>query len=209
MKRYTPQEAVRILTNAAKAYQENLVGRTFIVIYHDANTNTTTYRRLKFNPSNFQHLTGIRYADNISPKVFYAMCLNHRLSPTKLKFDPNGFTHMKLSVLPYLPELLYHKFWIGDSINNDIYINADYYIGDTKCVLSIGFREARESSPISLKRQSIREVVRRTNRVYGVLACKVSSGDEWACVYQDTPQIAEQLSSDEIYLKLTTELNIT
>ena len=56
-------------------------------------------------------------------------------------------------------------------IGNDIYINADYYVGDTRCVLSIGFRNKLHGDvPITLKKQSIREVVKKECKVYAIAA---------------------------------------
>lgn len=183
IKRYTAQQAIDILVVAAQGYKERLAGRVFVIIYKDLASGTIEHKRMKFTQNNFQHLTGIKYADYVSPKDFYKMCLNKMLSPNKIRFNPNGFTNMKLSVLNYLPELLYNKFWIGESINNDIHINADYFAGDTRCIVSLGFRRAKEDYPVSLKRQSIREVVKKENPVCAVLVKEITDKDNWEFAY--------------------------
>ena len=202
IKKYTAQQAIDILTSTASLYQQKLSGRRFIIVYQNSASKCIDYKRLKFTQNNFQHLTGIRYAEKVSPKDFYKMCLNRMLSPDKIRFNPNGFTHMKLSVLPYLPELLYHKFWIGESINNDIYINADYYAGDTKCILSVGFRYASEDYPVSLKRQSIRQVVKKEQKIYAVFSQKIEEPEMWECVYKDESFSLDQITNNPIFLEL-------
>ncbi len=207
IKKYTKQEAIEILIASAKAYQEKLAGRRFIIVYQDAISDCVAYKLLKFTQNNFQHLTGIRYGENVSARDFYKMCLNGMLSPEELSFNPNGFTHMKLSVLPYLSELLYHKFWIGESINNDVYINADYYAGDTKCILSVGFRNGKEDFPVSLKRQSVKQVVKKENRVYAVYSQKIGAGKQWDCVYTDKTLSIDKITGTDIYEELKDKLH--
>lgn len=210
IKRYTAQQAIDILVAAAQGYKEKLAGRIFVIIYKDLASGTIEHKRMKFTQNNFQHLTGIKYADYVSPKDFYKMCLNKMLSPNKIRFNPNGFTNMKLSVLNYLPELLYNKFWIGESINNDIHINADYFAGDTRCVVSLGFRRAKEDYPVTLKRQSIREVVKKENPVYAVLASKIADKKHGECCYIDYKLARDNLASikdiAELYLENNTEI---
>ena len=210
IKRYTAQQAIDILVAAAQGYKEKLAGRIFFIIYKNLATGNIEYKKIKFTQNNFQHLTGIKYADYVSPRDFYKMCLNKMLSPHKIRFNPNGFTNMKLSVLNYLPELLYNKFWIGESINNDIHINADYFAGDTRCVVSLGFRRAKEDYPVTLKRQSIREVVKKENPVCAVLVRKIVDKDNWGLCYIDHKLAGENFASikdiAELYLENNPEI---
>ena len=207
IKRYTAQQAIDILVAAAQGYKEKLAGRIFVI---DLVSGTIEHKKIKFTQNNFQHLTGIKYADYVSPRDFYKMCLNNMLSPHKICFNPNGFTNMKLSVLNYLPELLYNKFWIGESIKNDIHINADYFAGDTRCVVSLGFRRAKEDYPVTLKRQSIREVVKKENPVCAVLVRKIVDKDNWGFCYIDHKLAGENFASikdiAELYLENNPEI---
>ncbi len=202
IKRYTAQQAINILVVAAQGYKEKLAGRIFVIIYKDLASGTIEHKKIKFTQNNFQHLTGIKYADYVSPRDFYKMCLNKMLSPHKILFNPNGFTNMKLSVLNYLPELLYNKFWIGESINNDIHINADYYAGDTRCVVSLGFRRAKEDYPVTLKRQSIREVVKKENPVCVVLVREIIDKNSWGVCYINQKLGKENFTSIKDIAKL-------
>lgn len=193
MKKYSCDEAIQILHRSAIAYREKLAGRVFIVVYRDEFVEGgTAYKRIVFSTSNFQHLTGVRYTDKADAKVFFQMCCNNRLSPSKLRFSKDGVTHLKLAVLPYLADVMYNRFWIGTSINNDIYINADYFVGDTKNHLSLGIRHAnRKDVPVSLKNQSVRHNVDKIRAVYAVYSRSVSRENLWECVYIDQKIVHE------------------
>ena len=53
-----------------------------------------------------------------------------------IEMDSKGKVQQKLIVLPYLSELLYNNCMIGNFINSGIYIKADYFVGNTKAILS-------------------------------------------------------------------------
>jgi len=167
--RYTKQEAVSILYAAATSYQEKLSKRMFRLIYKSNLHQHMEAVDVAFQPENFKHLTGIQ--TDIRPWRFYDACLKRRLSVRDIALDNRGNAQRKLQVIKAMPDVFYHQCWIGASIGNDIYINADYYVGDTRCVLSIGFRnELRGDVPITLKKQSIREVVKKECKVYAIAA---------------------------------------
>ena len=120
----------------------------------------------------------------------------NRLSPTKVRFRKDGVTHLKLAVLSYLAEVLYHKFWIGISLHNDVYINADYFVGDTKNRLSLGIRQTgNKDVPVSLKNQSVRDNVDVLRKVYAVYSKRVGTKEAWACVYVDE-KIVHEINQD-------------
>ena len=54
-------------------------------------------------------------------------------------------------VLPCLSKLMSHHCLVGEFINSGVYIRADYYVGDTKAILSVGFRNGnRVDYPVTL-----------------------------------------------------------
>ena len=96
MKKFTRDETVKILHESSIAYREKLAGRVFAVIYQDSSAGAgTAWKRIVFSESNFAHLTGVCYAEQVTPKVFFQMCCNNRLSPTKVRFRKDGVTHLK------------------------------------------------------------------------------------------------------------------
>ena len=73
----------------------------------------------------------------LSAQRFYEKCLEGKLLPNEFEVDKNGKVQQKLFVLPFLHELLYHNCMIGNFINSGICIKADYFVGNTKAVLSV------------------------------------------------------------------------
>jgi len=128
--------AIRIVTDAAKQYDERLKDRHFLVVYQEGSETKTV--QLGFRDMNFLHLTGIK--TTLMAKHFYTACLDHKLAEKDIICYTKGETQQKLAVLPYLSEVLYSNCMIGYSINNGVYIEADYFVGNTKAVLSVGFR---------------------------------------------------------------------
>lgn len=71
-----------------------------------------------------------------------------------------------MMVLPYLPDLLYNNCMIGDFINSGICIKADYFVGNTKVVLGVGFRTGKSVDfPVTLYNEDIRKLTQPTCKV--------------------------------------------
>ena len=183
MAKYTKEDAVNILHKSAEKYNEKLSQKKFMLIYQDNLTGTVKSSVVTFKPLNFKHLTGIQ--SEIKPAQFFKACLKKRLSTRDFNFDRQGHAQRKLEVLPLMPEVFYNRCWLGPSINNDIYINADYYIGDTRCVLSIGIRTSSFTDvPVTLKKQSIREVVTKECKVYAIASMPLGDKEAlWSLTY--------------------------
>ena len=110
--------AIRIVTKAAKEYEERLNDRHFMVVYQEG-TETKTIQ-FGFRDMNFLHLTGIETA--LKAKQFYGACLEHKLSERDIVNFSKGKIQQKLAVLPHLADVLYNNCMIGYSINNGIYL---------------------------------------------------------------------------------------
>ena len=58
---------------------------------------------------------------------------------------------------------------IGDFLNSGIMIKADYFVGDTKFVLSVGFRYGKKVDiPVTLYSGDIRKLTNPTNKVLAI-----------------------------------------
>ena len=167
MAKYTKEAAKGILFAGAAKYKEKLSDRQFLLIYKDTVSKDVKSAVVTFKSTNFKHLTGVM--TELSATRFFRICLDKRLSIKQFEFDKLGNVQRKLKVLLLMPDIFYSRCWIGESINNDIYINADYYIGDTRCVLSVGIRKTQAGDvPVTLKNQSIREVVKKERKVLAI-----------------------------------------
>ena len=174
MKNVNKKQAIKIITDAAKKYDELLNKKHFLIIYQTK--RNIEYVKIDFRSQYFLHLTGVE--TSLSAKVFYSACLNNRLSEQNIKLQTHGHTQRKLFVLPYL--------------HNGIRIDTDYFIGNTKTVLSLGFRDVNNIDsgdiPVSLYYENIKKLTKPTYKVLGTFSkmyyeekfnvCTYSSGLE-------------------------------
>lgn len=139
--KYDKKVAIDIIVNAAMNYKEYLQDKIFLIIYQEKTSTKTV--QVEFRDNHFLHLTGV--TTKLSAKRFYEKCINKKLSLSDIELDKNGKAHQKLMVLPFLHELLYNNCMIGNFINSGICIRADYFVGNTKAILSVGFRYGKKS----------------------------------------------------------------
>lgn len=119
---------------------------------------------LGFRDMNFLHLTGVK--TKLPAQLFYSAAISGKLSERDFSLDTKGKAQQKLAVLPYLHELFYHNCMIGNFINSGIYIKADYFVGDTKAVLSVGFRYGKNADmPITLYNENVKALSRPVYKV--------------------------------------------
>jgi hypothetical protein len=168
MKNYTQNEILAIVLSAAEDYSEKLLDRHFLIIYQDrASKNAYKYKEIGFRDYNFLHLTGLK--TEMSASAFFSAATSDRLSVKQFHTDKQGRCIQKLNVLPYLSNLLYNKCLIGDFINSGISIKADYFAGDTRSIISLGFRKGTTVDiPVSLYNEDIKKISSPTNRVVAI-----------------------------------------
>ncbi len=143
----THDKVIEIIVCAAENYRDYLQDKNFLIVYQEKQRVKTA--QVEFRDNHFLHLTGVK--TKLSAQRFYEKCLSKKLSPTEIELDKSGKTRQKLMVLPFLHELLYNNCMIGTFINSGIYIRADYFVGNTKAVLSVGFRYGKKADfPVTL-----------------------------------------------------------
>lgn len=105
---YTKESAIRVVTDCAKKYRDELEGKTLLFICMDKQSPISVFE-FAFFKRNYLHLTGlkIRKNGNMSTEErtsaavdFYKKCLAHKLSPSDFEFAEDGTTPLKLDVLP-------------------------------------------------------------------------------------------------------------
>lgn len=201
MKKYTVNEAKNIIISAAKEYEKKLNNKHFRIIYQDK--KEVKMVEVGFRDINFLHLTGV--ATNLSAQVFYSACISGKLSVKDFSIDNKGKVQQKMMVLPYLSDLLYNNCMIGDFVNSGICIKADYFVGNTKAILSVGFKFGTTVDfPVTLYNESVKTLVKPVNRVLAIFSkeynCKVY--DEctyWAknMTIDSLPEFVKQCICDE------------
>lgn len=191
-KNISSREAVKIIVEAAKQYDKKLKDRHFYIIYQKIGQIRTAC--VGFRDMNFLHLTGVK--TRLSAQLFYSAAIFGKLSERDFSLDTKGKAQQKLSVLPYLHELFYHGCMIGDFINSGIYIKADYFVGDTKAVLSVGFRYGKKADiPVTLYNENVKILSRP---VYRVLAVFVKRYDE--NIYNTCTYLSKGITLDTLKL---------
>lgn len=205
MKNYDAKAALPIILKAAKDYDKKLRDRHFMIVYRK-NKGLETFC-VGFRSLHFLHLTGVK--TKISAPMFYSACLSGKLSIKDIDVDTKGKVQQKLMVLPYLPELLYHNCMAGDFINSGVAIRADYFIGDTRAVLSVGFRGGGAVDiPVTLYNESIKTLTNPTYKVIAIFSKMYNAKKYDKCTYLSKgyeinkfPETIKQQLDDDIYEK--------
>lgn len=185
------------MIEAAKKYEEKLNDKHFLIIYREGKDTKTV--SVGFRDMNFLHLTGVK--TRLSAQQFYAACLESKLSEHDFEIDNKGKVQQKLMVLPYLADLLYHHCMVGDFINSGIYIRADYFVGDTRAVLSVGFRTGKKTDfPVTLYNEDVRKLSQPTNKVLAIFSKHYKDQQYDSCTYLAKNQSIHELRvSDEVF----------
>ena len=204
MAKYDKKAALKIIAEAAKKYEEKLNDRHFLIIYCEGNDTKTA--SVGFRDMNFLHMTGVK--TRLSAQQFYAACLESKLSERDFEIDKQGKVQQKLMVLPYLADLLYHHCMIGDFINSGICIRADYFVGDTRAVLSVGFRSGKKTDfPVTLYNEDVRKLSQPTNKVLAVFSKYYKDQQYDDCTYLAKNQRIHELGiSDEVFEELAEKI---
>lgn len=202
MKNYDAVQAISIILKAAKECDIKLKDKHFLIVYRNNNAVCTSC--IGFRDMNFLHLTGVK--TKLPAQQFYSACLSGKLSVSDIEVDTKGKAQQKLAVLPYLPELPYHNCMIGNFLNSGIVIKADYFMGDTKAVLSVGFRYGKTVDiPVTLYNESVKRLSYPICKVLAIFAKQYHSDVYDECTYLSKNYEIDRLP-DEIKSLLNSEL---
>lgn len=180
MKNLTKKQSIKIIVNAAKNYDSILNKKHFLILYHTM--QGIKYVKFGFRDYNFLHFTGVK--TNLSAKVFYSASLNEKLSEKDIDLNTKGKAQQKLAVLPYLHELFYNHCMIGISLNGGIYIESDYFVGNTKAFISVGFRNNKNVDiPVTLYNASVKKLTKPTYKVVGIFSKMYYENKFNTCTY--------------------------
>lgn len=181
MKKYKKKEAIQIVTQAAKDYRQRYEQHRFLIVYR-GNDGALEMEEASFTAQNYLHLTGL--VTKLPPATFYDACLNGQLAEDDFRFDDYGNAHRKLAVLPYLKELLYGSSLIGEYTPSGIRLYADYFVGDSRGSMSLGFKRVKRTSfPSTLYQGSAREVTIKAFKVLAVFTKHYKDGEYADCIY--------------------------
>jgi len=201
MAKYDKKAALKIIVKAAKEYDEKLNDKQFLIVYQKGKGTGAVC--VGFRDMNFLHMTGVK--TRLSAQQFYAACIEAKLSENDFEIDNKGKVQRKLMVLPYLTELLYHNCMIGDFINSGFLIRADYFVGNTKAVLGVGFRTGKSVDfPVTLYQEDIRKLSQPTNKVLAIFVKEYREQCYKKCSYLSKGQEIHKLPVSENIKKMIT-----
>ncbi len=199
MAKYDKKTALQTIVDAAREFDKKLKNKHFMIIYQESGKPKTVC--VGFRDMNFLHMTGVK--TKLSAQQFYSACLDRKLSENDFEIDNKGKVQQKLIVLPYLSELLYNNCMIGNFINSGICISADYFVGNTKAVLSVGFRTGKSVDfPVTLYSEDIRKLSQPTNKVLAIFVKDYQNQNYTECTYLSKGQEIHKLSISEDVKKL-------
>lgn len=195
-KNLSNREALKVIVEAAKNYDKKLKDKHFLIVYQEGSQMKTAC--VGFRDMNFLHLTGVK--TNLSAQLFYSASISGKLSEKDFSLDTKGKAQQKLAVLPYLHELFYHNCMIGNFINSGICIKADYFVGDSKAVLSVGFRYGKKvDMPVTLYNENVKILSKPTFKVLAIFEKNYNEEDYRICTYLSKGQDMRKLRlPDEI-----------
>ncbi len=171
------KDAIKIVTDCAKKYDEHLAGKTLLFVCIDKQ-GVVSSLELNFDAGNYMHLTGLvptRSRDAkgneyiLTPKDFYKKCLDNKLKEQEFEFDKNGTTPLKLEVLSYIMNGHLSASMVGDfnSLNPKLY--TEKLVGGVKaCVGFVRSKGQGRYVPNTLLKEDIRNNVSDCKRVIAV-----------------------------------------
>ena len=178
--KYDKKKALEIIVEAAKQYDKWLKSNHFLIFYQKGKEQD--FVEVGFRDLNFLHFTGIK--TKLSAQRFFSLCIDGKLSEKDFDLDTKGKAQQKLMVLPFLHELLYHNCMIGDFINSGILIKSDYFVGDTKAVLSVGFRFGKTvDMPVTLYKENVKKLIKPVCKVLAIFKKPYNQQSYTECTY--------------------------
>lgn len=178
--KYDKKKALEIIVEAAKQYDKWLKSNHFLIFYQKGKEQDCV--EVGFRDLNFLHLTGIK--TKLSAQRFFSLCIDGKLSEKDYDLDTKGKAQQKLMVLPFLHELLYHNCMIGDFINSGVLIKSDYFVGDTKAVLSVGFRSGKTvDMPVTLYKENVKKLIKPVCKVLAIFKKPYNQQTYTECTY--------------------------
>lgn len=181
------QEAVKIITSAAKQYQQSFVRRNYLYIYDTK--KSLEYIETVFNKSNFLHLTGVN--TSLAPSQFFDRCINRKLSLNDFDFKDDGTTQLKLVALPKLLQVNKSYKMLGIYNGSKPKLFTDKLAGGQYCCM--GFvSNGKYYVPNTVLQEDIRDITQTAYRIIAIYSKAVDRN-----IYTDCLYIAKGISKND------------
>lgn len=168
------REIIKIIEKCAIKYKNNLSNKNLLFIYN--NKNKIQYIEAKFLPSNFLHLTGLKYKrkNNNNALKFYKDILDKKVSLKNLEIKNEAIIKLKLNVLNMILDINYSAKMIGEFNSNfKNLLKTEKVVGTN--VYGIGFIKVGEYYiPNTTLKEDIRNISIETNRIIAIFCKKIN-----------------------------------
>lgn len=152
------EQAIRIITNCAVTYQENLLDHNLLFVF--GTQSNTNYFEAVFSDVNFLHLTGVVMKEkNLSRSQFFDRCIRGTISPDDISISNIGTTEMKLSVLPQVMQIEKTAKMIGDYDGSKTLLYTEKMAGGVwGCLGFVKDKTTKYYVPNTVLREDIRDI---------------------------------------------------
>jgi hypothetical protein len=152
-------EAIRTIHDCAVLYKENLSNKN--VLFVTVADSKISHFETLFRPENYLHLTGVD--TNLDAKLFFKSALNRKISPSQISLKINGYSSMKLEILPRLMSIHTTARMVGDYNNSRPLLVADKFAGTV--AMTMGFEYAGgHYVPNTAMKMDIRDITLKATR---------------------------------------------
>ncbi len=172
------RDALNIITECAGLYDKQLLNKSVLFIYKDR--RALQFKETIYQRGNFLHLTGV--ITKLSPKDFYKLCMQHRLSESDFMQAKNGTSDLKLRVLNELMHLPFRAKMIGDFDSLRLFLHTDLVAGSSYAAM--GFISNRSVYiPNTALNEDTRKVVKEAFPILLTYRKDISDSSYSECCY--------------------------
>lgn len=186
-------EALNIISNCAKLYEENLVNRNLLFIY--GSPRHPEYFESLFLPRNFLHLTGVKLKESIkSDTGFFSMVRKNEIGYNDIILDRKEIIERKLTALPSLMNIHNTAKMVGLYDSSRPLLNTDVFAGGVKTCL--GFVDSSNGYfvPNTALKEDIRKLTKKPQqRILAVFRKRTNDK-----IYQEVCKTAKGIVLEDI-----------
>ena len=174
------QDAIRIISNAAKQYDDELRNKAFLIVFGIPNAPSSI--EVIFPKKSFLHLTGVQLDEShllrdVSDKdahpseVFFQKALYHKLSADDFSLKNDGTSEQKLRVLCTAINIMKNAKIIGDFNHNRPKLQSDKITGSIYSCIGL-IPTGKYYVPNTVLATDTRKEIQQSQRVLAVLSGK-------------------------------------
>jgi len=200
------REIIKIIENCAIKYKNNLSNKNLLFIYYD--NNKLQYIEAKFLPSNFLHLTGVKYErkSNNNAIKFYKDILDKKILLERLKIANEGILKLKLNILNMILDINYSAKMIGEFNSNCKNLLVTEKIVGTN-IYSMGFiKVGKYYIPNTTLKENIRNITDKTSKVVAIFSKEIKEEQYINLTYLNKKiELSQIFKNKEILTKINIE----